>query len=199
MHLHLYVNTFSLCSRRGISARRQNHFYNAHGCIDNFILIPPKIGVKKKLPISLKICPENQQDFRIHLFLYYSAAFCYDNFTGIHNMKIDEICSLLAAEIHSGIGDPDIEIERAFASDLMSDVLTLMTDHLLLITGLNNIQTVRTAEMSDIGHILIVRGKIPTLKMIELADELGIVLMSTRYSMFKASGILYTDGLEAVF
>jgi predicted transcriptional regulator len=114
-------------------------------------------------------------------------------------MKIDEICSLLSAEIHNEVPDPDFEIERAFASDLMSDVLTLMTDHLLLITGLNNIQTIRTAEMSDIGHVLIVRGKKPNLKMIELADELGIVLLSTRFSMFKASGILYTDGLEAVF
>jgi len=114
-------------------------------------------------------------------------------------MKIDEICNLLSAEIHSVVPDPELDIERAFASDLMSDVLTLMTDHLLLITGLNNIQTIRTAEMSDIGHILIVRGKRPTSKMVELAEELGIVLLSTRYSMFKASGILYTDGLEAVF
>ena len=114
-------------------------------------------------------------------------------------MKIDEICSLLSAEIHSEVLDPDFDIVRAFASDLMSDVLTLSTDHLLLITGLNNIQTIRTAEMSDIEHVLIVRGKKPTLKMIELANELGIVVMSTRYSMFKTSGILYTDGLEAVF
>ncbi len=47
----------------------------------------------------------------------------------------------------------------AFGSDLMSDVLTLEDHDLLLITGLANPQTIRTAEMADIKMIIIARGK----------------------------------------
>jgi hypothetical protein len=47
----------------------------------------------------------------------------------------------------------------AFASDLMSDVLTLKNDNLVLITGLATLQTIRTAEMADINCIIFVRNK----------------------------------------
>ncbi|MFO7850536.1 MAG: DRTGG domain-containing protein [Spirochaetia bacterium] len=113
-----------------------------------------------------------------------------------------------AAEIHSLIegtvfsGESMLEsrkVEKAFCSDLMSDVLTLLADNLLLITGLNNIQAVRTAEMSDICTILLVRGKRPTDRMIELAGHHDIVLMGTSYSMYRAGGTLYTAGLRHVY
>lgn len=90
-------------------------------------------------------------------------------------------------------------VTKAFASDLMSDVLTLLTDNLLLITGLNNVQAIRTAEMADIRAVLFVRGKQPTEKMTELAHENGILLMGTPYSMYRTAGILYKAGLGYVF
>ena len=93
----------------------------------------------------------------------------------------------------------ETEVRKAFASDLMSDVLTLLEDHLLLVTGLNTIQTIRTAEMADIRCVVLVRGKTPNERMVELAEEQGITLLSTGYSMFRASGILFSAGLEAVY
>jgi len=35
--------------------------------------------------------------------------------------------------------------------------------------------------------------------MIKLAKENGMVLIETAYSMFRASGILYSAGLKAIF
>ncbi|MDD2380728.1 MAG: hypothetical protein PHV35_03430 [Mariniphaga sp.] len=87
----------------------------------------------------------------------------------------------------------------AFSSDLMSDVLTLDEENILLITGLSNLQLVRTAEMADIQAVLIARGKRATPEMIELANENGIVIMETPYSIYKASGILFAKGLKAVY
>ncbi len=86
-----------------------------------------------------------------------------------------------------------------FASDLMSDVLTLLEDDILLITGLSNNQAVRTAEMSDISNILIVRNKQPSQAMVDMANELDIALITTPYSLFRVSGLLYTHGLESVY
>lgn len=114
-------------------------------------------------------------------------------------MTMKQIRELLDADVYAGGGESPITIEKAFASDLMSDVLTLLTDHLLLITGLNNIQTIRTAEMADISLVLLVRGKVPNEQMIKLAEELQIGILSSRYSMYKTSGILYAAGIAAVY
>lgn len=90
-------------------------------------------------------------------------------------------------------------IEKAFCSDLMSDVLTIDTDHLLLITGMANVQAIRTAEMADIHAILLVRNKKATPEMIQLAEENNLVLFETPISMFHAAGKLFQAGLKPVY
>ena len=114
-------------------------------------------------------------------------------------MKLKDGVALLDAKVICGSGNLDREMEFAFASDLMSDVLTLKNDNLLLLTGLANLQTIRTSEMSDINNIIFVRNKKATAEMIELADENEMVLIECGYSMFKASGLLYKAGLKPLF
>ena len=114
-------------------------------------------------------------------------------------MKISKVAELLNARIY---GDKKLlcnEIEYAFSSDLMSDVLMIKTQNILLLTGLTNIQSLRTAEISDINNIVFVRGKIITEDMKILAKETGILLMECNYSMYKASGILYEAGIKPVY
>ncbi|MFV0591349.1 MAG: hypothetical protein ACK5M7_08195 [Draconibacterium sp.] len=91
------------------------------------------------------------------------------------------------------------ELTKAFSSDLMSDVLTLDEDHILLITGLANVQLIRTAEMADIEVVLLSRNKRATPEMIDLANETGLVLLETPYSIFRAGGILFEAGLLPVY
>lgn len=91
------------------------------------------------------------------------------------------------------------EVEFAFASDLMSDVLTVNKDNLLLITGLANIQAVRTAEMSDLQAIFFVRNKRVSDDMIRLAKDNSIVLVEFPYSMFKVAGMLHDLGIKPVY
>ncbi len=114
-------------------------------------------------------------------------------------MKLIEVVQLLNARVVSGEDQVGAEVEYAFASDLMSDVLTLKTDNLLLVTGLANLQTIRTSEMSDITKIIFVRKKKATEEMIQLAAENDTVLIECDYSMFKTSGILYRAGLKPVY
>jgi predicted transcriptional regulator len=114
-------------------------------------------------------------------------------------VTVEEIIRTVEGHIHTTGDSREERVSRAFSSDLMSDVLTLLADELLLITGLNNVQAVRTAEMADIGVVLFVRGKRPNEKMVELAEENGITLLSTDFSMFKSSGLLYGAGLAPVF
>ena len=114
-------------------------------------------------------------------------------------MKINDILQFAEARIVAGFNDTDKNLEKAFSSDLMSDVLTLDEDNILLITGLANLQLIRTAEMADIQAVLLARGKQASSEMVELANENGIVLMETPFSIYKVSGILFSNGLKEVY
>lgn len=114
-------------------------------------------------------------------------------------MKIKEVVELLNAKVVSGFEQMEAEVEYCFASDLMSDVLTVETENLMLLTGLANLQTIRTSEMSDISKIIFVRKKNATEEMIRLAAENEMILIECDYSMFKTSGILFSAGLKPVY
>ena len=115
-------------------------------------------------------------------------------------MTLNEIKDLVQGEVICGEEYLDQQIECVFASDLMSDVLTLKNvNNLLLLTGLSNLQSIRTCEMSDITHLLIVRGKEVTEEMRDLAEDNDMVVIRTGYSMYRAAGILYNAGLPAVY
>ena len=115
-------------------------------------------------------------------------------------MTLNEIKDLVQGEIICGEDYLDQQIECVFASDLMSDVLTLKdVSNLLLLTGLSNLQSIRTCEMSDISYLLIVRGKEVTEEMKELAEDNDMVIIRTGFSMYKTAGLLYGSGLPAVY
>lgn len=114
-------------------------------------------------------------------------------------MTVEQINHLLEAEIICGKDRSHHEIDIAFASDLMSDVLTLKEDNVLLITGLANMQTLRTAEMSDIHCVIFARNKKISKEMRELAIENDIIVLECKYSVFKTCGILYKAGISPVF
>ncbi|MDE5418911.1 hypothetical protein L3049_12970 [Labilibaculum sp. DW002] len=114
-------------------------------------------------------------------------------------VKVADVVDKLNASVICGNGDLNQDIDFGFASDLMSDVLTIDSDNLLLVTGLNNLQTIRTSEMSDIPYILFVRDKKASEEMKNLAEESGITILECRYSMFRACSILCNMGLEPVY
>ena len=114
-------------------------------------------------------------------------------------MKLREIASVLNAKVNCGADKLDHEIKMGYSSDLMSDVLTLDTSNLILITGLVNLQCIRTAEMADIKAIVFVRNKKATEQMLELACENGMCILESPYSLFKSSGLLFQAGLEPIY
>lgn len=111
-------------------------------------------------------------------------------------MTVNDIKSLLNADILCCEEYLNREVHTACGSDMMSDVLAFVKDQSVLLTGLCNPQAVRTAEMMDIVCIVFVRGKKPDESIVELANERQIVLLSTDWGMFAACGILYENGLR---
>jgi len=115
-------------------------------------------------------------------------------------MKIKEIKDILNAKIYTGEKWYEKEIEGVFASDLMSDVLTteFFEDKSILVSGLNNPQVIRTAEMLDIDAVILIRGKIPTEETIAMAKDNDMVLMSTNNNMYNVCGILHSKGIKGL-
>jgi serine/threonine-protein kinase RsbT len=114
-------------------------------------------------------------------------------------MTLKEIQEILQADLIGG-GDVrlDTEIVSACASDLMSDVLAFGRPGEILLTGLANAQTLRTADIIGALAVVYVRGKKPDEECRALAREKGIPLLSTRKMMYEACGILYSHGLPGV-
>ena len=110
-------------------------------------------------------------------------------------MVIREIARLLEAEVLVGADKLDQEVDMAFSSDMMSDVLAYVKDQAVLLTGLVNLQVVRTAEMMDMVCVVFVRSKMPTEEIVRLARESHMVILATRKRMYEACGKLYAAGL----
>ncbi len=113
-------------------------------------------------------------------------------------MKLKEIVELAQGSILTRKAVPELEISSCGASDLMSDVLANVKADSLLITGLANTQSVRTAEMADIRVLVYVRGKVPDPETVKLAEEAGIPLVVSPLGMYEMCGRLYQAGLVPV-
>lgn len=110
-------------------------------------------------------------------------------------MKISTLKELLDADVLCGEEYLDKDVHSACGSDMMSDVLAFVKDQAVLLTGLVNLQVIRTSEMMDMICIVFVRSKRPTADMIEAAKESGITLLATEMRMYDACGTLYSNGL----
>ncbi|MBN2617350.1 MAG: hypothetical protein JXR64_03435 [Spirochaetales bacterium] len=111
-------------------------------------------------------------------------------------MIVNELAKFINGKVVTGDGEHSVA--KAFASDLMSDVLTMDEEDLVLITGLCTQQVIRTAEMSDISTVIFARGKTITQDIIDLAKKHEITLISSDLSVFKLCGILWGK-LDSVY
>ncbi len=111
-------------------------------------------------------------------------------------MTVNDIKEILEAEIICRDDLMDRVVNSACGSDMMSDVLAFVKEQAVLLTGLVNPQVVRTAEMMDMHCIVFVRGKRPTLDMIEMAEDRDMVMLCTNLEMFTSCGRLYQNGLR---
>jgi predicted transcriptional regulator len=112
-------------------------------------------------------------------------------------MKLKEVLEIIDGRVISKNVDLDTEVQMGCGADLMSDVLAFTHEGTLLMSGLTNPQIVRTAEMAGIKAIVFVRGKIPPQETVTLAEEKGIPLLASKYTMFETCGRLYQAGLPS--
>jgi hypothetical protein len=74
---------------------------------------------------------------------------------------VEKVAEALEAQVVSGQELMDRTVSAACGSDMMSDVLAYAKDDAVLLTGLLNVQVVRTADVSDAAALIFVRDKHP--------------------------------------
>jgi predicted transcriptional regulator len=113
-------------------------------------------------------------------------------------MKLAEIKEILQCQVLTGEEDLSIDISQVVASDGMSEILAFAKSKELMITGLTNIQSIRTADIAGVSAVIYCRGKRPDKKVIEFATQRRIPVLVTDMVMFDICGILYNRGLKGV-
>jgi serine kinase of HPr protein (carbohydrate metabolism regulator) len=113
-------------------------------------------------------------------------------------MKIEEIRDTLKAEVIVGEDQLDDIIISGGAADLMEDVLAAAAKGCALLTGVTTEYVMETAKLTQVGTVVLVRGKTPPEKMVALARQFKIPLLITKYSLFVACGRLYMNGIRGL-
>jgi predicted transcriptional regulator len=105
-------------------------------------------------------------------------------------MTIKEICAALGAEIAQEEFN-DEEVQGAYTSDLLSDVMAYAKEGGALITIQAHKNTVAVATLVNVNCIIICNNRPLPEDMLEAAKDEGIAVLLTKENQFTVSGKLY--------
>ena len=87
--------------------------------------------------------------------------------------------------------DDSPAVSGVVAADLMSDVLVDARPGHVLVTGLVNVQVIRTAAIADLAAVVFARGKAVPADVVDLARQVNVPIFASHESLFGAAGRLY--------
>ena len=87
--------------------------------------------------------------------------------------------------------DDSPAVTGVVAADLMSDVLVDARPGYVLVTGLVNVQVIRTAAIADLVAVVFARGKAVPAEVIDLARQMNVPIFASHDTLFEAAGRLY--------
>lgn len=105
-------------------------------------------------------------------------------------MKVSEVAALLSAKIIQG-EYTDREVEGAYTSDLLSDVMGNAPDNGVLITIQAHKNTIAVATLKDLGAIIVCNNRPIPDDMIEAAKDEDVAILLCQESQYIVSGKLY--------
>jgi hypothetical protein len=102
-------------------------------------------------------------------------------------MNLIQLANALEVDVaYAPVGWEQICIESVFASDLMSDVLMSDRDNMLIVTSLSTEQSVRSAGIVGAEAVVIANNKTVTPGMVDLAQELDVALLCTKFPKYES-------------
>ncbi len=111
-------------------------------------------------------------------------------------MKLKELIQKLNCEMVSASTALDAEVEYAYASDILSDVMSHARDGSIWITIQTHRNVVSVAELKSFAGIILVGGRKPDDETLKKANAENIPILSTTLSTFEIVGKLYEMGIK---
>ena len=106
-------------------------------------------------------------------------------------MNLDAIIKKLELKVLESGGNIDREVNGAYTSDLLSDVIANSGEAQLWITLQTHQNTIAVAKLKDLAGIIIVNDREPEDDTKKKAQEEGVPLLQTTDAAFVISGKLY--------
>ncbi len=113
-------------------------------------------------------------------------------------MELAAVREVLKAKVLVGEDKLAMIIEAGAGGDLMSDLLRRPMNGVVVLSGLNNLQLIRTAVILGVAALVLVRGKEPDPEMLAEARLHELPVLSTPFTMFTACGRLFNQGLRGI-
>ena len=100
-------------------------------------------------------------------------------------MKLDTLAKNIGANVLNNGNSADIEVDRIYAGDTMSDLLNEASATTLLVTNLVNPQLIRIVDIMDVPGICFLNGVIPEPELIDTAIKCRTMIIVSPYNMFE--------------
>lgn len=116
-------------------------------------------------------------------------------------MKLAELAQILGLRpltpgLAAAVEEPDSEVTRGYASDLLSDVLANAPRGAVLVTLQVHLNVVAVASHAGLRAVIFSSGRLPDAEVIARAEEEGVALYSSQADTFDLVGRLYQLGLR---
>ena len=106
-------------------------------------------------------------------------------------MKVSELVNKLGLKVFSGEVGLGREVDGAYVSDLLSDVMGNAEEGMVWITLQTHRNVMAIASLKELAAVILVKGLEPEVDMLEHALEEQIPVLGTGFSTFEIAGQLY--------
>jgi hypothetical protein len=113
-------------------------------------------------------------------------------------MELPQIIEKLQLEIRTGASRLDVDVNRGYASDLMSDVIAHANEGDLWVTLQIHQNIVAVAVMKSLAGIILVNGREPDAETIRKAEAEEVPIMISTLPAFELVGKLFEMGITGV-
>jgi len=111
-------------------------------------------------------------------------------------VTVTEAAEKIEGTIVAGPSTSSREIQGAYVSDLLSDVMANSREGDLWVTLQKHVNIVAVAQLNGLAGIVLVNGRKPDPDTVARAEELGIPIVSSPLQAFDIAGTLYTLGIR---
>ena len=111
-------------------------------------------------------------------------------------MKLADIIDKMGIEAKTGASNLEVDVQRGYSSDLLSDVIANAQEGDLWVTLQIHQNIVAVAVMKSLAGIILVNGREPEEATRKKAEEENIPIMVSKMSTFTLIGKLHEMGIS---